>query len=509
MALKLGVKSAIKQKLHKRQQNCHTKLKTESRDAGIQDQICNVLESEHVSVTSSAESGRFLEANEAVKPGEVLATEDPFSSLLDEKFKLTHCSHCFRETASFIPCYWCTAEGYCSEECLDAGWSKYHWLECERVSQLRSLGSHAQLCLRTAAQFSSGDYETVFSLLTHKEELLGNPSHREAFEEIAVKLVAMFGDSIRNASLPVKELFLHHLLQLRCNTLAVSSLSGRFLSTEQQSGSNVQDKYEVKLGSALYPTLSLINHSCRPNAILRFMGNRASLCATRLIKAGEEVNISYGPQAGRADRAQRQAELKGKYFFNCSCTACKNILYEVQDSLLCTSCSGAIIKYHDSALVSCLACKHTPADTKLHYQAEMRRKASGMYKSAVVQQPYNLPLLLECHQLQSMVLYRDNMELGRTSDKLAERYAMQGDFATSARYCAASCQAVGVAYGEDSIELGNELFKLAQLQFNSGGLAEALRTARRSRDIMLTHYGTHHSECQALEQLIKTVENKL
>ena len=36
----------------------------------------------------------------------------------------------------------------------------------------------------------------------------------------------------------------------------------------------------------------------------------------------------------------------------------------------------------------------------------------------------------------------------------------------SARYCAASCQAVGVAYGEDSIEWGNELFKLAQLYFN-------------------------------------------
>ncbi len=76
----------------------------------------------------------------------------------------------------------------------------------------------------------------------------------------------------------------------------------------------------------------------------------------------------------------------------------------------------------------------------------MRRKASGLYKSAVEQQPCetsvtcviqvcvvkktflvdNLPLLLECHQLQSMVLYRDNMELGRTNDKLAEAYAMQG-----------------------------------------------------------------------------------
>ncbi len=64
MALKLGVTSTIKQKLLKRQQNCCTKLKTISRDARIKDQeliICNVLESEHVSVKSSAESGRFLE----------------------------------------------------------------------------------------------------------------------------------------------------------------------------------------------------------------------------------------------------------------------------------------------------------------------------------------------------------------------------------------------------------------------------------------------------------------
>ncbi len=42
----------------------------------------------------------------------------------------------------------------------------------------------------------------------------------------------------------------------------------------------------------------------------------------------------------------------------------------------------------------------------------------------------------------------------------------------------------------------------------SGGLAEALKVARRSRDIMLTHYGTLHSEYQELEQLIKTVEKR-
>ncbi len=97
----------------------------------------------------------------------------------------------------------------------------------------------------------------------------------------------------------------------------------------------------------------------------------------------------------------------------------------------------------------------------------------------------NLPLLIESCELQSQVLHENNLELSGTKDMLAQVYAMQGvvtdknhnltsycglfvigDFATSARYCAASCRALGVAYGDDSIELGNELFKLAQLYFN-------------------------------------------
>ena len=40
-----------------------------------------------------------------------------------------------------------------------------------------------------------------------------------------------------------------------------------------------------------------------------------------------------------------------------------------------------------------------------------------------------------------------------------------GDSKSASHYCELSCQAVEVAYGNDSLELANELQKLAQLLF--------------------------------------------
>ena len=63
----------------------------------------------------------------------------------------------------------------------------------------------------------------------------------------------------------LRDLFLRHLLQLRCNTHTISAVQ-----EEGASGSeSVQTMSEVQLGSAVYPTASLVNHSCHPNAIFR------------------------------------------------------------------------------------------------------------------------------------------------------------------------------------------------------------------------------------------------
>ena len=78
------------------------------------------------------------------------------------------------------------------------------------------------------------------------------------------------------------------------------------------------------------------------------------IVATRAIKKGEEINICYGmlyfffflvntailysffyvgPQIGKMKRSERQAELRKKYFFVCTCPACElyvKLLCEVQ-----------------------------------------------------------------------------------------------------------------------------------------------------------------------------------
>ena len=63
----------------------------------------------------------------------------------------------------------------------------------------------------------------------------------------------------------VRELLLHHTLQLRCNAHAVTAMVG----SGKDSKSPVQRVEQTKLGSAIYVSASLLNHSCDPNTIVR------------------------------------------------------------------------------------------------------------------------------------------------------------------------------------------------------------------------------------------------
>lgn len=71
----------------------------------------------------------------------------------------------------------------------------------------------------------------------------------------------------------------------------------------------------------IYPTICLINHSCLPNAHSSWNDEEKheTIHATRPIKAGEEITISYEPGKKFADR---QAFLKKEFGFECNCSQC-------------------------------------------------------------------------------------------------------------------------------------------------------------------------------------------
>lgn len=74
-------------------------------------------------------------------------------------------------------------------------------------------------------------------------------------------------------------------------------------------------------GTAVYPVVSLMNHSCTPNChVVYLSSNTAVIVACCDIAAGEELCIQYVPVEGPV--AQRQEELERRYGFRCSCPVC-------------------------------------------------------------------------------------------------------------------------------------------------------------------------------------------
>lgn len=89
------------------------------------------------------------------------------------------------------------------------------------------------------------------------------------------------------------------------------------------------------LGLTFDPTISLINHSCNPNAAVVFDGNIAMVRSIRDIGKNEQITMSYIDNTW--NRTTRRTELREQYFFECRCDGCEpaNNNFTGRDSFQC------------------------------------------------------------------------------------------------------------------------------------------------------------------------------
>lgn len=74
--------------------------------------------------------------------------------------------------------------------------------------------------------------------------------------------------------------------------------------------------------AGIFPFISLLNHSCKPNISNRFNGNRLTISAKGPIANANEILNSYGINYLRVSRDERQTALRGQYHFECECEEC-------------------------------------------------------------------------------------------------------------------------------------------------------------------------------------------
>ncbi|CAL4122946.1 unnamed protein product [Meganyctiphanes norvegica] len=338
---------------------------------------------------SSKEMGRYWVAGRDIPAGQVIFGETPLSAVLKEDKIGSHCSTCFKQVIAVVPCPTCCNVIFCSRACRNDALATFHPWECKHVAYLKAGGiSHnAQIAMRMITERGPkffkdrekcADYLKKLNLLVSLEE------HRSPTDFFQRTLMACLllkvlqrshffykwtGDleaeiqgeeDLTEVELRVGAILLKQLqvIQFNAHTIgALASIEGRELS--------LSNTRPVKIASGLYPTMSLLNHSCYGGCVRYYEGSKMVMITVRPVLKGEMICENYGPKFTKDEFTARQRKLYSRYWFRCGCEACTGRwpTYEhfeelsSQLKILCPKCLTIFPNVNlDVPMVKCTKC---------------------------------------------------------------------------------------------------------------------------------------------------------
>lgn len=150
-------------------------------------------------------------------------------------------------------------------------------------------------------------------------------------------------------------LILRHLLQTICNAHAITKL--RDVATT--ANASTLEREQIRYATAMYPRVSLLNHSCNSNVLSSYREDSAVIVVKsgRPIKAEAEIFNCYGPHYLKMNFSDRQRQLYGQYHFHCECEKC---VEQMQKSR-----ANGQINFYCGSVLKCLKCKKYPTDVQV------------------------------------------------------------------------------------------------------------------------------------------------
>ncbi|XP_075396709.1 histone-lysine N-methyltransferase SMYD3 isoform X1 [Tenrec ecaudatus] len=267
------------------------------------------METAKVEKFRSPGRGNGLRAVKALRPGELLFRSDPLAYTVCKGSRGVVCDCCLLRKERLLRCSQCQVAKYCSAKCQKKDWPN-HKRECKCLQScqpryppesVRLLGRVAfKLMEETPSEseklYSFHDMESNISKLTEDK--------KEGLRQLALTFQHFLKDEIQTASqLPPSFDILTALAKVICNSFTIC------------------DPEMQEVGVGLYPSISLLNHSCDPNCSIAFNGPHLLLHAVRDIEMGEELTICYLDMLMTTE--ERQKQLRDQYCFECDCFRCQ------------------------------------------------------------------------------------------------------------------------------------------------------------------------------------------
>ncbi|XP_054674795.1 histone-lysine N-methyltransferase SMYD3 isoform X2 [Grus americana] len=220
--------------------------------------------------------GSGLRSCRRVRPGELLYRAEPFTYVVSKEQLGSVCEYCLRRNEHLHRCSQCKVAKYCGKSCQKEAWLD-HKQECRCLKSVkpnfppdsvRLAGRIVFKLLRQSVWLSERLYS--FSDLQSNIEQLSEEM-KDGLRHLAQTLQLYLKMEIQDAShLPPAIDFFQIFAKVTCNCFTISN-------------GEMQD-----VGVGLYPSMSLLNHSCDPNCVIVFEGYQLLLRSIREIQIGEE-----------------------------------------------------------------------------------------------------------------------------------------------------------------------------------------------------------------------------
>ncbi|CAF0744189.1 unnamed protein product [Brachionus calyciflorus] len=545
--------------------------------------------SDSVGIEFTDRKGRHCLAKRKIKTGEVLFQEKAYCSILLPDASAKFCDICLKslydyQNDSFLylniqPCSECTSILYCSENCKSQSQDsqeendKFHRYECKILKKLLhnlGIGHLAYRILNSTSQklidkFSKiqklGDYESnlmnlnyridnyednykqVFYLLTHESSTHVDDLFKYALTSLLLgKHYCMVRNDTSNEYLKlISSLILRHLLQSICNAHAITELKDDSKESKQSFNRN-----QLRYATAIYPRVSLLNHSCNSNVISTFKENSSVIVvkASRDIENKNEIYNSYGPHYIKMTYSERKESLMEQYHFICDCLECldqASIFFKsTKTGLRCLECKTDQIwsnnegKKAELIQIKCKKCKKdldfgtyvykfNDLDSFLsEFDAEILDEQSN--KSMIVKlehmiMDYGKYLMINKNlEVDPKLEINGNMRIlyldfSKLIDLLARLYCNAKNMTSCCSLLEKNIKLLDFIYETKAnavnVEIGHELFKLAELQCTIYNFNKAIKNIDRAISIGECVYSKQSAVLKEYYELRKNIQTLL
>ncbi|XP_074028951.1 SET and MYND domain containing, class 3 isoform X3 [Leptinotarsa decemlineata] len=426
----------------------------------------------------SIDSCTMLIDKKEISKGSIILQEKPFVYVLSSKFRTERCDFCFSK-GELLKCSVCRYVYYCGRACQKEGWS-IHKLECRNLMKIhpRILPDAGRMLARLIrilghggnelkSYYTKKDYRKFKDLMSHYSDIKNDQNRMEHFSSLYGVLSEFFnGEILPNSA---------ELLGMYCR-MCVNSFS-------------IGNQEFQSVGTGLYLGASVVDHSCKPNAVVTFEGTTLIMRVLENITSLDWTKIFISYIDVMAVKKERQAELESTYYFLCQCPKClgpEPITEMTGAACPNRNCDNCLDSTSMKDGQKCAKCGETITEEFINTFRDVMEMTIIHLKN--MNETIYLDVCEVCLRKQEGVLYKYNVKHVKMLDLVFDSSIEFGKFDEALKYGLELIIGLYEYYGKMHPMTGLLHLKLAKLLLYQDERKQALDHLRKAKEILeITH----------------------